>query len=567
MHLQHEVMQGAKAGSRGYNGHETDYLVRSTAKVAEKATELATALKAKQARLGLHEVRPLLRDKADVTKDTTAEKDASAGSTVAATGKSESANDADWERRKQAVVGAMKHAWGSYVEYAWGHDELNPQAMEGKDGFGGVGATIVDSLDTLWLMGLKDEFAAAQNWTANELTFDRDHDSSVFETTIRVVGGLMAAHDLSGDAMFANRAKEIGDILMGAFQTPTGIPRGTINLRTRRSYNPPWAGGASGLSEFGSEQLEFIKLSDFTGNQTYARIVEGNIALLQSRYPDQGLLPYFISPQDGRLMNDHVTFGAMGDSYYEYLLKVWLLKGKSDDMYRDMWVAAMDEMIAKLIQYSSPSGLAYVAELNSGQLFHKMDHLACFVPGMLALGSAHGAVTGSKAQQYMELAENMTATCYQMYARQPTGLAPEVTVFNGRRLDTGAAEMLGAPAHNLLRPETVEALFVLWRTTHKPVYREWGWAIFQSFEKHCRVKAGYAGLRDVTNMPPEHDDTMQSFFLAETLKYLFLLFSDDEVLPLELWVLNTEAHPLRKVPDFKSTYRQPGKPPLATGAG
>lgn len=82
-----------------------------------------------------------------------------------------------------------------------------------------------------------------------------------------------------------------------------------------------------------------------------------------------------------------------------------------------------------------------------------------------------------------------------------------------------------------------------------------------------QVKAGYAGLRDVTNMPPEHDDTMQSFFLAETLKYLFLLFSDDEVLPLELWVLNTEAHPLRKVPDFKSTYRQPGKPPLATGAG
>lgn len=446
-----------------------------------------------------------------------------------------------WDERKHLVVDAMRHAWGGYVASAWGHDELDPLAAVGKDSFGGLGATIVDSLDTLWLMGLKDEFEAARSWTAHELTFARDHDSSVFESTIRIIGGLIAAFDLTGDAMFVRRAREAGNILMDAFLTPSGIPYGTINLLTRHAYNPPWTGGASGLSEFGSVQMEFMKLSVLTGNTTYGTLAEGTIALMHRLYPDKGLLPSYVSPKDGSLMNDHVTFGAMGDSYYEYLLKVWLLKGGMDDMYRDMWVAAMDEMIERLVVYSKPSNMAYVAEFKSGRLYHKMDHLACFLPGVLALGATHGAVRGAKASRYMELARNMTGTCYQMYARQKTGLAPEVTVFGGTE------EMTAAPSYNILRPETVEALFVLWRTTHDSVYREWGWNIFQAFEKHCRVAGGYAGVKDVTKLPVEHDDTMQTFYLAETLKYLFLLFGPDDVIPLDQFVLNTEAHPLRKL--------------------
>lgn len=455
-----------------------------------------------------------------------------------------------WEGRRSMVVDAMKHAWGGYVKAAWGHDELDLEDSVGKDNFGSVGATIVDSLDTLWLMGLKEEFKAARDWTADELNFNRDHDSSVFESTIRIVGGLLAAHDLSGDEMFARRAQEMGDILMEAFHTPTGIPKGTINFKTGHAYNPTWTWGASGLAEFGTDQIEYIKLSAYTGNATYARLAEGAVALMHHLHPDKGLLPSLVSPEDGSLVSDHITFGAMGDSYYEYLLKVWLLKGRSDDMYRDMWVAAMDEMIERLVLYSIPSGMAYVAEFKSGDLVHKMDHLACFLPGVLALGASHGAVTGTKAVQYMTLAHNMTSTCYEMYARQETGLAPEVTLFGGTQ------EMTPGPRHNLLRPETVEALFVMWRTTREPIYREWGWNIFQAFEMHCRVEGGYAGVRDVTQLPVENDSTMQSFFLAETLKYLFLLFGPDDVLPLDEYVFNTEAHPLRKVPGFKSSYHR-----------
>uniref|UniRef100_A0A2D4HPA9 alpha-1,2-Mannosidase n=4 Tax=Colubroidea TaxID=34989 RepID=A0A2D4HPA9_MICLE len=96
----------------------------------------------------------------------------------------------------------------------------------------------------------------------------------------------------------------------------------------------------------------------------------------------------------------------------------------------------------------------------------------------------------------------------------------------------------------ILRPEVVESYFYLWRLTHDPKYREWGWEAVQALEKFCRVEAGFSGIRDVYTTTPSHDNMQQSFFLAETLKYLYLLFSEDDVLSLKDWVFNTEAHPL-----------------------
>jgi hypothetical protein len=167
---------------------------------------------------------------------------------------------------------------------------------------------------------------------------------------------------------------------------------------------------------------------------------------------------------------------------------------------------------------------------------HKMDHLACFVPGMLVLGAQ-----GDVAARYLALAQDLSDTCVQMYVGTATGLAPELVNFrDGRDMFTNDRS-----AHNLLRPETVESLFYLYRKTGDAVYREQGWAIFTAFEAHCRLRGGYAGVRDVRVLPPVNDDTQQSFFLAETLKYLFLLFSDSDTINLEEWVFNTEAHPLR----------------------
>lgn len=96
----------------------------------------------------------------------------------------------------------------------------------------------------------------------------------------------------------------------------------------------------------------------------------------------------------------------------------------------------------------------------------------------------------------------------------------------------------------ILRPETIESYFYLWRLTHDPKYRDWAWEAALAIEKHCKVENGYSGIKNVYDINGPKDDVQQSFFLAETLKYLYLIFSNDDLLPFDQWVFNTEAHPL-----------------------
>lgn len=104
-------------------------------------------------------------------------------------------------------------------------------------------------------------------------------------------------------------------------------------------------------------------------------------------------------------------------------------------------------------------------------------------------------------------------------------------------------------AHCLLRPETVESLFILYRLTKDKKYQDYGWSIFQAIEQHAKISTGgYSSLNSVKDTKLGFRDKMESFFLGETLKYLFLLFSDVDMVPLDKFVFNTEAHllPIRK---------------------
>lgn len=441
--------------------------------------------------------------------------------------------------RREKVKEAMLHAWNSYVKYAWGMDELQPQSKNGVNSFGGLGATLVDSLDTLYIMGLKDEFQKARDWVAESLSFDKDYDASVFETTIRVVGGLLSAYDMSGDKVFLEKAKDIADRLLPAWDTTSGIPFNSINLAHGRAHNFGWTNGDSILADSGTEQLEFIALSQRTGDPKYQLKAENVIRQLQKIYPSDGLLPIYINPHSGTSSYSTITFGAMGDSFYEYLLKVWIQGNKTESVkhYRQMWETSMEGLIS-LTKKTTPSNYSYICEKTGGSLSDKMDELACFAPGMLALGaSGYGP---EKAKQIMNLAEELARTCYNFYQSTPTKLAGENYYFHpGQDMNVGTS-------WNILRPETVESLMYLWRLTGNKTYQDWGWDIFQAFEKNSRIESGYVGLRDVNS--GEKDDKMQSFFLAETLKYLYLLFSPPSVISFDEWVFNTEAHPLRIAP-------------------
>ncbi|KAL1197415.1 Mannosyl-oligosaccharide 1,2-alpha-mannosidase MNS2 [Cardamine amara subsp. amara] len=442
--------------------------------------------------------------------------------------------------RMQRVKEAMIHAWSSYEKYAWGQDELQPQTKDGVDSFGGLGATLVDALDTLYIMGLDEQFQKAREWVASSLNFDKEYEASMFETTIRVVGGLLSAYDLSGDKIFLEKATDIADRLLPAWDTKSGIPYNIINLRHGNARNPSWAGGDSILADSGTEQLEFIALSQRTGDPKYQQKVEKVISVLNKNFPADGLLPIYINPDTANPSYSTTTFGAMGDSFYEYLLKVWVFGNKTSEVkhYRDMWEKSMNGLLS-LVKKSTPSSFTYICEKSGNSLIDKMDELACFAPGMLALG-ASGYNDPAEGKKFLTLAEELAWTCYNFYQSTPTKLAGENYFFNS------GTDMSVGTSWNILRPETVESLFYLWRLTGNKTYQEWGWNIFEAFEKNSRIESGYVGLKDVNT--GVKDNKMQSFFLAETLKYFYLLFSPTTVIPLDEWVFNTEAHPLKIVP-------------------
>jgi len=480
-------------------------------------------------------------------------------------------NDELARTRRDSVRAAMQHAWSGYRAHAWGKDELRPVQKGGRDTYGGIAVTLVDSLDTLWMMGLMDEFNEARDYVRDHLNHDVAVNVSVFETTIRSLGGLLSAYDLSGDPMFLKQADDLGSRLIKAFDSPTGIPYGMTKLAHRRgigkkgaknndSFNSAWTGGHSILAELGTIQIEFRYLAHATGKQHYADKANKVFELMREIAPENGLYPIFINNSEGpgfATRNNKITFGAMGDSFYEYMLKVWLQGGRTEQGYRDMWDQSMDGLHDFLLHRSLPGGLHYIADLvddldkQQNVVHHKMDHLVCFLGGAMALGAYTDprGLFSKEAQRDLKTGKALAYTCYQMYARMFTGIAPEFVNFN-----EGGNDFV-APAtgkHYLLRPETVETLYILYSLTGDKTYREWGWEIFMAIESNCRTSVGYGSLSDVNSFFQTPMDRMESFFLAETLKYLYLLFDPDSNIDLlGRHVFNTEAHPLRIFPALK----------------
>nr|XP_061609884.1 mannosyl-oligosaccharide 1,2-alpha-mannosidase IA [Phyllopteryx taeniolatus] len=445
-------------------------------------------------------------------------------------------------QRRAKIKEMMKHAWDSYRRYAWGSNELRPVSKRGHSSnlFGSIkGATIVDALDTLYIMEMFDDFDAATEWVEKNLDFNVNAEVSVFEVNIRFVGGLLSAYYLSGKEVFRRKAVELGDKLLPAFKTPTGIPWALLNLKSGIGRNWPWAsGGSSILAEYGTLHLEFMHLSKLSGNPEFAQKVMNIRKVLNRLDKPQGLYPNYLNPNSGQWGQHHVSVGGLGDSFYEYLLKAWLMSDKTDDEAKKMYYDALQAIESSLMRKSS-GGLTYIAEWKGGLLEHKMGHLTCFAGGMVALG-ADGA-PGDKTGRQMEQAAEIARTCHESYSRTALKLGPEAFRFDG---GVEAIATRQNEKYFILRPEVIETYMYMWRFTHDPKYREWGWEAVQALEEHCKVEGGYSGVRDVYASTPNHDDVQQSFYLAETLKYLYLLFSDDEHIHLEHWVFNTEAHPL-----------------------
>ena len=225
----------------------------------------------------------------------------------------------------------MRHSWDNYVSLAWGSNEVRPVSMTGHSasvfGSSPEGATIVDSLDTLYIMGMDEEFERAKKWVEENLDMNQlSGPVSVFETNIRYVGGLLTAYAFTGDDLFKQKAAHIVDKLLPAFDTPTGIPHSLVDMRSGWAQSYSWASEDSILSEFGTLHMEFAYLSDITGIPVYREKVERIRQAVRGVERPSRLYPNYLNPVTGHWGQQHTSVGALGDSFYEYLLKARIIQ-------------------------------------------------------------------------------------------------------------------------------------------------------------------------------------------------------------------------------------------------
>jgi hypothetical protein len=434
----------------------------------------------------------------------------------AASGCHRSRDNARSQQRADQVKTEFLHAWNNYVTYAWGHDALRPLTKTSHDWYGqSLLMTPVDALDTLILMKLDAEAAKAQALIVSELAFDRDIYVKNFEITIRLLGGLLSSYQLTGDKRLLTLAEDLGNRLLPVFNSPTGLPYVYVNLHTGQVRDP-----ASNPAETGTLLLEFGTLSKLTGNTIFYDKAKRALVETYKRRSRLGLVGSGINVETGAWTDNdsHISGGI--DSYYEYLWKCWLLFGDKDCLA--MWNASIPA-IHKYLADETGGELWYGhADMNTGMRTETTyGALDAFFPALLALSAD------------IPRARRLQASSFKMWNLH--GIEPEV-------IDYKTMRVIAATYH--LRPEIVESTYYLYHYTGELQYRQMGETIFNDFVKHCRTAAGYAALSDIVTK--QQRDEMESFALAETFKYFYLLFEPAGTLDFDKVVFNTEAHPLRR---------------------
>jgi Glycosyl hydrolase family 47 len=426
------------------------------------------------------------------------------------------------EKNAQTLAARVRteflHAWNNYERYAWGHDALRPLSKTPHDWYGqSLLMTPVDALDTLVVMHLDAEAAKARSLIVSDLSFDRDIYVKNFEITIRLLGGLLSGYQLTGDKRLLNLAEDLGNRLLPVFNSPTGLPYVYVNLRTGQTR-----GAVTNPAETGTLLVEFGTLSKLTGRAIFYDKAKRALVETFKRRSQLGLVGQSINVETGAWTNtdSHISGGI--DSYYEYLWKCWLLFGDKD--CRDMWEASIPA-VNKYLADEIGGKLWYGhADMRTGKRTETTyGALDAFFPALLAL-------SGDLAR-----ARRLQASSFKIWNLY--GIEPEI-------LDYKTMHVVAGSYH--LRPEIVESTYYLYHYTGDPEYRHRGEKMFEDFVRYCRTDSGYAALADVTSK--QQLDEMESFVLAETFKYFYLLFASPRTLEFDKVIFNTEAHPLRRIP-------------------
>lgn len=486
------------------------------------------------------------------------------------------------EQRRLEVKRVFQKSWASYKAKAWMKDALRPISGKSVDQFSGWAATLVDSLDTLWMMGMREEFYEAVAAVAT-IDFGKSTSSTVntFETCIRYLGGLLAAYDLSGHKALLQKAIEVGDLLYAGFNTDNGMPVDFINFESAKEGSGLIVESQVVSASPGTITLEFSRLSQLTGDHKYYAAVSQVMDLFyqnQNATKLPGMWPMMVSmSKKDVVLGYQFTIGGNADSLYEYLPKAHALLGSMDPssakyeaMSRYFMDTARDNLFFRpMIPGDEDILISGNCDVLDGeaQLDPESEHLSCFIGGLYALG---GRLFSD--DEYLDLGAKLARGCAYAYKSFPTGIMPErynmaLCPGSDPRQSCAWDEVAFASATEerpqyksdlpkgfttakdpryILRPEAIESIFILWRITGDPLFRDTAWDMFQAVANATDTPYANAAVMDV-NAPGggAKEDYMESFWMAETLKYFYLCFADTDLISLDDFVLNTEAHPFR----------------------
>lgn len=449
----------------------------------------------------------------------------------------------DMLRLREEVRAMFQHAYDGYLRYASKYDELRPLSCDGVDTWGSYSLTLIDALDTLAVMGNYSEFRRVVR-LLEQKSFDSDINVSVFETNIRIVGGLLSAHLMSHKAgveledgwpcngPLLRLAEDVAKRLLPAFDTRTGMPYGTVNLMYGVPYGETSVTCTAGIGTF---IVEFGALSRLTGDPVYEEVALNALYALYNHRSSIGLFGNHIDVQTGRWTAQDAGIGAGVDSYYEYLVKGAIMLNKPDLMHM------FNEGRRAIDKYLKRDDWHVWVSMNKGQVtLPVFQSLEAYWPGVLSL-FGDTSVAMKTLHNYH--------TVWKQY-----GFLPEF--YNIPNAEAGANR-----ENYPLRPELIESVMYLYRATGDPYLLEVGEDILRSIEHSAKTPCGYATIKNVRDHHKE--DRMESFFLAETTKYLYLLFDPDNfihndgrvgtvintthgecIIDAGGYIFNTEAHPI-----------------------
>lgn len=454
------------------------------------------------------------------------------------------------ETRRDEVRKQFLKCWHNYRSWAWMHDEIRPISGEVTDHFGGWAATLIDALDTLWIMGFDEEFnSAIEDVELIDFGYtDLDH-VNVFETNIRHLGGLIAAFELSKDERLLAKAVEVGDMLYHAFDTPNHMPITRWHLREAGEGKAQVADDQVLLAEIGSMTMEFTRLSQLTNDTKYYDAVTRITRLMEEQQEKTklpGMWPIVVNARTADFTEDSTfTLNSMADSMYEYLPKMYALEGGRDYIYRKMYEKAMDAASKyALFRPSTPDDsdllVSGAVRVEGSTVFIDpiLQHLSCYTGGMFALGSRLFGNT-----EHFSIARKLTDACVWAYKSSPAGIMPEVShvlqcpnatdctwsqqawqdAVNARADQHKEKDPLQNIANlrlpggftaiddrrYILRPEAIESVFVMYRTTGEQRWQAAAWDMWTAIMRSTDTDIGNSALLDVSAETPPRIDSME----------------------------------------------------------